>query len=218
MSRSSHTYTRWVAWLAGAVVTASLVAACGSAGPGQPAPASSATESSAGTDPPAPPQSSGPAPTSSAPAASPVPASPSAGNSGSAGLAACRTASLLITVDDGQAGGAAGSVYYPLNFTNTAAAACELYGYPGVSFVSAPAGTGSQIGAAERRLRQGDGPPRPGRDSACVAAGHGGRQLSDVGLPAGHSPLASGVPARRDQSRLREPLLQRVFVHEHGAA
>jgi hypothetical protein len=151
MSRSSLTYTRWVAWLAGAVVTASLVAACGSAGPDQPAPAVSATESSAGTDPPAPPQSSAPAPMSSAPAASPVPASPSAGNSGSAGLAACRTASLLITVDDGQAGGAAGSTYYPLNFTNTAAAACELYGYPGVSFVSAPAGTGSQIGVAARR-------------------------------------------------------------------
>jgi hypothetical protein len=54
-------------------------------------------------------------------------------------------------VDDSQAGGAAGSTYYPLNFTNTSAAPCELYGYPGVSFVAAPASTGSQIGAAARR-------------------------------------------------------------------
>jgi hypothetical protein len=63
----------------------------------------------------------------------------------------CRTASLLITIDDSLAGGAAGSTYYPLNFTNTSAAPCELYGYPGVSFVSVPAGTGAQIGVAAKR-------------------------------------------------------------------
>jgi hypothetical protein len=63
----------------------------------------------------------------------------------------CRTASLLITIDDSLAGGAAGSTYYPLNFTNTSAAPCALYGYPGVSFVAVPVGTGAQIGAAAKR-------------------------------------------------------------------
>jgi Protein of unknown function (DUF4232) len=61
------------------------------------------------------------------------------------------TASLQLTVDASQADGAAGSTYYPLDFTNTSAASCELYGYPGVSFVTTPAGTGRQIGAAALR-------------------------------------------------------------------
>jgi hypothetical protein len=56
-------------------------------------------------------------------------------------------------MDTSQAGGAAGSAYYPLNFTNTSSRPCELYGYPGVSFVSAPAGTGRQIGVAALRSR-----------------------------------------------------------------
>src|SRR5580704_1762670 len=144
MSTSSRTYARRAAWLAAAIVATSLVAACGSAGPGQPAATATpgASESSAGTQPPATSPSSAPVPTSSAPAISP---------SNAAGLAACRTASLLITIDDSLAGGAAGSTYYPLNFTNTSAASCELYGYPGVSFVAVPAGTGAQIGVAAKR-------------------------------------------------------------------
>ena len=41
---------------------------------------------------------------------------------------------------------AAGSSYFPVEFTNTSAAACTLFGYPGVSFVSGIGG--SQIGIA----------------------------------------------------------------------
>jgi Protein of unknown function (DUF4232) len=67
------------------------------------------------------------------------------------GLAACRSASLTITVNDSQADGAAGSTYYPLDFTNTSSAPCEMYGYPGVSFVTAGSGAGQQIGAAASR-------------------------------------------------------------------
>jgi hypothetical protein len=66
-------------------------------------------------------------------------------------LAACQSTSLTITIDNSQAGGAAGSTYYPLDFTNTSATACQLYGYPGVSFVTAGSGSGQQIGAAARR-------------------------------------------------------------------
>jgi hypothetical protein len=146
MPPSSSIYTRRVGWLASAVLATSLVAACGTAGPSQPAqpPAPSASESHAGTQPPATSPASTPAP------ASPAPADPPS-TSPKPGLAACRTASLRITIDDSQAGGAAGSTYYPLNFTNISAAPCELYGYPGVSFVAVPAGTGAQIGVAAKR-------------------------------------------------------------------
>jgi hypothetical protein len=67
------------------------------------------------------------------------------------GQAACGTTSLQLTVDTSQADSGAGSTYYPLDFTNTSASACELYGYPGVSFVTTPASAGRQIGAAARR-------------------------------------------------------------------
>jgi hypothetical protein len=121
-----------------AVVVSSVVAACGSL----------TVLDHPRTDPPptvtvtAPPHS---------PASSPVPGStrPVAG----AGLTACRTAYLLITVDDSQADGTAGAAYYPLNFTNTGTAACQMYGYPGVSFAAAPNGTARQIGAAAVRSR-----------------------------------------------------------------
>ena len=63
----------------------------------------------------------------------------------------CRTATLHITVDDSPVQGAAGSAYYPLNFTNTSGSTCEMYGYPGVSFAAAPTGAGQQIGVAARR-------------------------------------------------------------------
>lgn len=64
-------------------------------------------------------------------------------------MATCSTASLALSVGDSQAG--AGNSYYPLNFTNTSGAACEMYGFPGVSFVTAPVGQGRQVGAAALR-------------------------------------------------------------------
>jgi hypothetical protein len=70
---------------------------------------------------------------------------------GLAGLTVCQSAALKVTVDTGQAGGAAGSAYYPVNFTNTSGAPCGLYGYPGMSFVTADGNAGQQIGAAAQR-------------------------------------------------------------------
>jgi hypothetical protein len=64
------------------------------------------------------------------------------------GLAVCQSASLQVTVDAAQAGVAAGSTYYPVDFTNTSSSACGMYGYPGVSFVTAGSSAGTQIGAA----------------------------------------------------------------------
>ena len=67
------------------------------------------------------------------------------------GLTVCQSAALKVTVDTSQAGGAAGSRYYPVNFTNTSGAPCGLYGYPGLSLVTADGSAGRQIGAAAQR-------------------------------------------------------------------
>jgi uncharacterized protein DUF4232 len=46
---------------------------------------------------------------------------------------ACTLASLGVRL--GRDGAAAGSVYYPLVFTDLSGRSCTLYGYPGVSFI-----------------------------------------------------------------------------------
>jgi hypothetical protein len=150
MSTSSRTSVRAqrAAFLAAAAAATALLAACGSTGASQPS-ATPATSTPA-TSAPASSSPATPAPATSRPAAT-RPASPSAPSSGGAALAACRTATLRITLDANQGSGAAGSAYYPLTFTNTSAAACELYGYPGVSFAAAPSAAAQQIGAAAQR-------------------------------------------------------------------
>ena len=67
--------------------------------------------------------------------------------SSSSGPSQCTTTDLRLAV--GAANGAAGTIYYPLDFTNTSRSACTMYGYPGVAFVSSPGG--SQVGAAAGR-------------------------------------------------------------------
>lgn len=72
-----------------------------------------------------------------------------AGTPASSGGAAagCTTADLRVST--GASEGAAGSVYLPVDFTNISAAACTLYGYPGVSLVAgSPL---AQVGAAAVR-------------------------------------------------------------------
>jgi len=59
----------------------------------------------------------------------------------------CLTTDLRLTVGAGN--GAAGTIYYPLDFTNASTSACTMYGYPGVAFVSSPGG--SQVGAPAGR-------------------------------------------------------------------
>jgi hypothetical protein len=141
---STQGRARRVAWLTGAAAASSLVAACGSAAPGQPAaPTATVTVTTSAPSAPASPST---APSS---AAATPPASATQGGGG--GLAACSTAALRIVVDDSQADAAAGNSYYPLNFTNTSGSACEMYGYPGVSFAVSPTAAGQQIGAAALR-------------------------------------------------------------------
>src|ERR1700734_2524543 len=61
----------------------------------------------------------------------------------------CSTADLSAAVNTSPGGAAAGSTYYPMNFTNTSKSSCYLFGYPGVSFVTGP--SGSQIGEPASR-------------------------------------------------------------------
>jgi hypothetical protein len=150
-SRISVRTARRVAWLAGAVAVASLIAACGSAGSSQPDTTPSPSSTASSTPAPTAPSSSATPTRAASSAPSSAPAAPSAAPSGGSALAACRAATLVITVNDGQTGGTAGGAYYPLNFTNTSATACEMYGYPGVSFAAAASVTGKQIGAAAVR-------------------------------------------------------------------
>jgi Protein of unknown function (DUF4232) len=66
---------------------------------------------------------------------------------------ACRVE--VLNVHLGPSDGAAGTIYYPIIFTNTGPLRCTLTGYPGVSSVDAQ---GRQIGAPADRV-----PPIPQR-------------------------------------------------------
>jgi len=83
-------------------------------------------------------------PGTASPASSPTVAPSQAG-----AAPACATSALKVTVPKGQGNAAAGSSYYPIQFTNASGTSCTLYGYPGVSFVTAPGG--GQIGPAATR-------------------------------------------------------------------
>jgi hypothetical protein len=65
-------------------------------------------------------------------------------------LTTCPTRDLTLTLGPSQ--GTAGSSFESLRFTNNGASACRLYGYPGVSFVTA--GSGDQVGAPASRNPQ----------------------------------------------------------------
>jgi Domain of unknown function (DUF4232) len=112
--------------------TALLAAACGPSG--SPAAAPTVTKTVTVT----------PTPTESANGGTP---SPTPTQSGSPRPGACPTSALHLSIGTGN--GAAGSVYYPLVFTNASGSACTLFGFPGVSFVTGIGG--SRIGHAATR-------------------------------------------------------------------
>ncbi len=122
-------------WLVAAVATA---AGCTSSGNAT-APHSAATTAS----------SSASATMTAAPATSSPAAAPTARSTAASGLAACATENLSAGLQTNVGGGAAGSQYVPISFTNTSGTACVMYGFPGVSFVTGP--SGSQIGAPASR-------------------------------------------------------------------
>jgi Protein of unknown function (DUF4232) len=76
-----------------------------------------------------------------------------AGAHGTAPSAAarCATPRLVVWVAPNEGGGAAGSFFYSLNFTNLSGHACTLAGYPGVSAVDL---RGRRLGSAAGRNPQ----------------------------------------------------------------
>jgi len=122
-----------LALAAGTLICAAAVAGCASSASSQPSSQPSASASS-------PPASA----TASAGGNTPAVASPS---SQAAGPPACPTSSLRVKQGVGQ--GYAGGVYVVIDFTNTGASPCTLYGYPGVSLVTGP--PYAQIGLAAKR-------------------------------------------------------------------
>ena len=117
---------------------------------------------------------------------------------GTAGLALCQPSSLQVTVNASQAGGAAGSTYLPVVFTNTSSSPCGLYGYPGMSFVTAGDGSGSQIGAAAQQN------PSFGKVPVRLAAGgvaHAWLQVAE----AGNYPAATCQPVTAHWLRVYAP-------------
>ena len=117
---SSHRHLRRMIAAAALGGAALLITACGSSG----SPTGAAAPTVTVTVTPGP-----PATPTATPAASPTPTGP----------APCATSALRASVGTGN--GAAGSTYYPLEFTNVSGSACTLFGYPGVSFATGPGGS-----------------------------------------------------------------------------
>jgi len=116
-------------WVVAVLACAALAAACGSSPSSPSTPASPASSAS-----PAAPASTGPA--GSSPSAVPT----------RTGTAACAPSDLKVT--QSTPNGYAGGVYVTIVFTNASHGFCSLYGYPGVSLVSA---SRQQIGLAAKR-------------------------------------------------------------------
>jgi len=115
-----------------ALTCAAAVAGCASSG-------SSSQPGTSGSTAAASPTAQGTTPGSSNTPAVATPSSSSA--------PACPTNSLRVKPGVGQ--GYAGGVYVVIDFTNTGASPCTLFGYPGVSLVKGPPYT--QIGLAAKR-------------------------------------------------------------------
>lgn len=142
VNRKAQAAARRAALPAGLLAAALLATGCGSAGhsgamttpalPGSSASGSAGHVTSSGT-PLAAAQTPSPAATSVAgPTAS-------AGQQAAAGSVQCPARALRVTIGRGE--GAAGSIYYPLDFTNSGGATCTIFGYPGVAFVSKAGGS-----------------------------------------------------------------------------
>ena len=75
-------------------------------------------------------------------------AAPGTGHTGKVATPACATSGLDVWLNT-QGQGAAGTIYYNLNFTNLSGSTCTLFGYPGVSATNLG---GTQVGSAAIRL------------------------------------------------------------------
>jgi hypothetical protein len=148
--------------------SAALVASCGSSGSKAASPAATATATS--------PASAG----ASATAGSPSPTSAPAPS----GPPPCATSALRVSVGASQ-GAAAGSSYHPIVFTNVSGAACTLYGYPGVSFVT-------RVGGGQIGIPATENPAHP-RQLITLAPGQAGHSELQVVNAENYPPANCGL-------------------------
>ena len=134
--RAARVASTRVAQVAAGLIVLAAVASCSSSSSSSPTAPLTSASSAASSSPPAAGSSTAPA---SAPSTSLSPAV--------TGTPACATSGLKLSLGISQ--GYAGGVYVAIVFTNTSGATCTLYGYPGVSLVSAPPYT--QLGLAAQR-------------------------------------------------------------------
>ncbi|HEV7208186.1 MAG TPA: DUF4232 domain-containing protein [Mycobacteriales bacterium] len=140
-----------------------------------------------------------PAPTTSAPA--PTVPSPSVGTASlpppsnapvQSAPTACRSSGLHVSLGPSQ--GTAGSIVTELHFTNAGTAPCTLFGYPGVSFLSA---AGSQVGAPAARDE---------RPAATVTLAPGATASTNMAVAeAGNYPPSFCTPQTATQLRVFPP-------------
>jgi Protein of unknown function (DUF4232) len=133
---SPVTPTRRIGLLVGAAGLAGLVAACAGNPTSAPPSGNQSTTAPASGNSTAP---SSPSPTASS--------SPTSSSPAQTTVANCLSSDLQAKL--GQSQGAAGTFYQVVVLTNTSNAACTLYGYPGVSFVTGVGG--HVVGAPARR-------------------------------------------------------------------
>jgi hypothetical protein len=86
----------------------------------------------------------------------------------------CTASELIVTLDVKAAGTAAGSTYYPINFTNASAARCSMDGYPDTWLAT---GTGRPIGDPATRDHSVSARPVP---LAPGATAHAWLQVTDA--------------------------------------
>ena len=162
--------------MAAAAVVAGLLAGCGSSSSPSAQPTATVTV------------------TETVPAAQGTsPAAPTQGATTPGSPAACATTALTASL--GPRSGAAGSSYYPIVFKNSSSAPCSLYGYPGVSLVTA---SSTQVGAAAVQ------DPTYPRRLVTLARGsivHAELKITD----AGNYPPSTCQPATADRLRIFPP-------------
>jgi hypothetical protein len=105
----------------------------------------------------------------------------------------CTTSGLAVWLGVGEGGAAAGSTYYPLEFTNTSNHRCRLFGFPGVSAVSS-----RQLGSPAQRNRA---HPTHTVNLKPGATAHTVLQVVDVG----NFPAARCKPAEASGLRVYPP-------------
>jgi hypothetical protein len=107
----------------------------------------------------------------------------------------CTAADLSVWVNVGEANGAAGTIYYPLEFTNVSNHACHLFGYPGVSATNA---NGKQLGSAASR--------DPLFAATTVVIAKGGTAHADLGwVQVGNYPASTCKPTTATFVRVYPP-------------